>query len=369
MPGNGAALAFGAVPAEDWRMHHSQAEFARVFHRQAEGCERLGSPLWARLLHEAAGDIEAKGPSWALVGDWQGDIEQGAIALRMAGGVHYLALAGLAPELAALLPSCGGQADAERLWPVAVRTIVDNMERLRPFLDGPPQTNEVGRSCALMPGMLEIARLTGLPLRPREIGSSAGLNQFWDLYAYRLGEHRWNEGKSALTLSCEWKGGPPPLEQRPIVASRAGCDINPLDLRDVQVRLRLQAYVWPDQDQRLQNLRAAMQIALANGVRIEKIAASHFAARELAARPEGECIVIYHSIVRQYFPEDEGKAFDGAIAEAGAAATRERPVAWLRLEQDAPMQPFHLRLTLWPTGDTRDLAVAHPHGAAVKWLG
>ncbi len=349
-------------------MPHPTSELARVFARQGRACTELGSPLWGRLLQEAAGDIEAGGPTLALLHDWEGDIELGAPALRVAGGLHYLALSGQAASLAALLPSCGGRADEERLWPTARAVVEDRIGALRPFLAGPPQTNEVGRSCALMPGMLEIARLTGLPLRPREIGSSAGLNQFWDRYAYRLGPHAWNEGRSALTLECRWKGGPPPLDQRPIVASRAGCDINPLDLRQEEIRLRLQAYVWPDQERRMASLRAAMAIALENDVRIETMAASRFAARELEARPAGECIVIYHSIVRQYFPEQEGRAFDGAIAAAGQRATNDRPVAWLRLEQDAPAQPFELRLTLWPDGETRVLAMAHPHGASVKWL-
>jgi hypothetical protein len=348
-------------------MPHAASDLARVFRRQAEGCARLDSPLWARLLEDAAGDIAAGGPLWFLLRDWDGEIEQGAIALRVAGGLHYLAMDGTAPALAALLPSCNGTPEPERLWPVAREVVAEHAQKLRPFLANAPQTNEVGRSCALMPGMLEIARITGLPLRPREIGSSAGLNQFWDLYAYRLGGQHWNEGRSRLTLECRWSGGAPPLEMRPTVASRAGCDINPLDLRDEKVRLRLQAYVWPDQARRMENLRAAMQIALASDVKVEKIAASKFAARELAARPAGECIVLYHSIVRQYFPEDEGNAFDHAIADAGADATKDRPVAWLRLEQDAPMQPFYLRLTLWPTGETRLLATAHPHGAVVKW--
>lgn len=349
-------------------MPHARSEFVRVFQRQSAGCANFGSPLWARLLSDAATDIESGGALWDFLRDWDGEIEQGAIALRVAGGLHYLALAGEAPALAALLPSCGGSPDPDRLWGTASRLLIERTDRLRPFLASPPQTNEVARSCALMPGMLEIARATGLPLRPREIGSSAGLNQFWDHYAYKLDDKGWNEGNSALTLECKWRGNPAPLHVRPIVASRAGCDINPLDLRQAEVRLRLQAYVWPDQAQRMANLRAAIGIALAHDVRVEKIAASRFAARELAARPEGECIVIYHSIVRQYFPEDEGRAFDNAIAEAGAAATPQRPVAWLRLEQPKSTEPFELLLTLWPKGDTRVLALAHPHGAVVKWV-
>lgn len=349
-------------------MPHSATELARVFARQGRGCTDLGSPLWGRMLQDAAGDIEAGGPLLGLLRDWEGDIELGAPALRVAGGLHYLALSGQAPDLAALLPSCGGRADEALVWPAARKVVDVRRAALRDFLAGPPQTNEVGRSCALMPGMLEISRLTGLPLRPREIGSSAGLNQFWDRYAYRLGPHGWNVGNSALTLECRWKGGPPPLAQRPVVASRAGCDINPLDLRQEEIRLRLQAYVWPDQERRMASLRAAMAIALENDVRIENMPASGFVTRELEERPSGECIVIYHSIVRQYFPDDEGRAFDGAIVAAGQRASKDRPVAWLRLEQDAPAQPFELRLTLWPDGATRVLAMAHPHGASVKWL-
>jgi len=319
------------------------------------------------MLQEAADDIAAGGPMLALLGDWDGDIELGAPALRVAGGLHCLALSGRAPALAALLPSCGGTADPDRVWPVVREIVRSQADELRPFLASPPQTNEVGRSCALMPGMLEISRLTGLPLRPREIGSSAGLNQFWDRFAYRLGPQAWNDGGSELTLECRWKGGVPPLGERPIVSSRAGCDINPLDLQQKEVRLRLQAYVWPDQERRMANLRAAMKIALDNDVRVEKMPASQFVAHELAQRPAGECIVVYHSIARQYFPEEEGRAFDDAIATAGTAATKDRPVAWLRLEQDAPAQPFELRLSLWPGGEFRVLATAHPHGASVKW--
>ena len=55
---------------------------------------------------------------------------------------------------------------------------------------------------------------------------------------------------------------------------------------------------------------------------------------------------------------------------AGAAATSDSPVAWLRMEPapDSEGYPMELRLTLWPEGKARVLATVHPHGAWVNWL-
>jgi hypothetical protein len=349
-------------------MPYTQAQIADVFRRQAEGCQRLGSPIHARLIANIADDVVRRGPYWRFLESWDGDLEMGALALRVAGALHYLALKGEASELAALFPSCGGTPAFDKLLPAALATIERLEEKMRPFLARPPQTNEVGRSAILLCGFLEAARVTGLPLRPREIGSSAGLNQCWDLYDYEIADEKWAQVPSPLTLRPDWRGNAAPLDQRVTVASRGGCDLDPLDIRDPDVRLRLQAYVWPDQDLRLANLRNALQVALKQDVRVERASAADWTCRQLAKRPAGQCIVIYHSIVRQYFPPAESQAFEDAIVAAGQAATRERPVAWLRAEQTAYSQPFELRLTVWPTGEDRLLAHAHPHGAIVKWL-
>src|SRR5207253_1719152 len=85
-------------------------------------------------------------------------------------------------------------------------TISREDERLTAFLDSPPQTNEVSRSAALLPGYLAIARLAGLPLAIREIGASAGLNLFFDRYSYDYGRFGWGEPAARTRIACEWRG-------------------------------------------------------------------------------------------------------------------------------------------------------------------
>ena len=57
-----------------------------------------------------------------------------------------------------------------------------------------------------------------------------------------------------------------------------------------------------------------------------------------------------------------------SVQAAAQAATASAPLAWLRLEPTLLDQPEQLRCQLWPGGEDRLLARAHPHGAWVEWL-
>ena len=192
-------------------MPHPPAALAAAFRRQAAYCADLGSPLWARAMEMAAADIEAGGIFGDLLADWDGDLERGILPLRLFGGLHYLALAGHAPALAAQLPSTGGTPDVA-LRPALIAALGSNLACLRPFLARPPQTNEVARSAIFLGGFLEIAAQGRLPLALLEIGASAGLNLCWDRFSYQLGPHRWQGRDPALALEAEWRGPAPWLD-------------------------------------------------------------------------------------------------------------------------------------------------------------
>src|SRR5262245_19435340 len=197
--------------------------------RQARGCEALGSPLYARLLHHAADDVEARGPIAALLDGHAQDPLASALALRLMGAVHRLVLGGEAPALAAHYPSAGGDGDAEGAWPIFRALVADRCSELRPLIERGVQTNEVGRSCVLAPGFLWIARETGLPLSCLEVGASAGLNLRWDRYRYEAADETWGNRRAAVRFTGAWVEGRPPFASSATVVERRGCDRVPLD--------------------------------------------------------------------------------------------------------------------------------------------
>ncbi|HEX5263142.1 MAG TPA: DUF2332 family protein, partial [Phenylobacterium sp.] len=87
-----------------------------------------------------------------------------------------------------------------------------------------------------------------------------------------------------------------------------------------------------------------------------------------AAPRAGVATVVYHSIFWQYLAPRTQAALREAMELHGAAATPDAPLAWLRMEP-APGRiiPIELRLTLWPSGEERRLAVVQAHGATVAW--
>ena len=349
------------------------SELASAFRMQALGCAKFGSAFYEALLNLAAEDIEAGGPTLSLMAPWADSSRKEVFAdashLRLMGGLHDLVLSGDDPALAAAYPREGRKTEIDAAWTAARAAMVTHAERLAAFITHEPQTNEVRRSAVLLPGFLQIAHETGLPLATFEIAASAGLNLNWDHYAYRLGDRPWGDPTSPVSIDCDWEGPAPALNAEIKVAARSACDRRPSSLDDPIQKRRMLAYIWPDQFERLARIRAAIDLALALDVRVEEADAVDWTAR-MAAPRAGQATIAYHSVFWQYMPSESQTALAAVLAAHGRAATTEAPFAWLRMEP-APdnMARMELRLTLWPGGEERVLAEVHPHGAWVKWVG
>lgn len=341
---------------------------------QAAGCAALGSAFSAGLLERTQADVAAAGPTPALFAPWRKASARTLLTdtapLRFLGALHDLVLSDDAPALARAYPRAGHPGDLDRAWPAVLTAIGAHGARLEAFMTHEPQTNEVLRSACLLPGFLTVASEAGFPLRCFELGASAGLNQLWDHYRYRLGTAgAWGPPGAAVSLETDWRGRPPPLDAAVTVAERAACDRKPVDLTDPAARRRLRAYVWPDQVERLSRLDAAIAAALSAKIRVAEQDAVSWAERIASPMP-GAATVLFHSVFWQYMPAESQSALAAGIEALGARAVAGAPFAWLRMEP-APnnMASMDLRLTLWPGGEERILATVHPHGAWVEWMG
>jgi hypothetical protein len=336
------------------------------FASQAEACGRLGSPFTAAVLIALADRLSAGDPALDPVAEFPDDPKAGALALRVAGALHRIAMDGRDRRLARLYARADA-ALAQHSASLLSSALAADRALLESYLGQAPQTNEVARSAMLLGGFLTIAEATRLPLAVLEIGASAGLNLLFDRYRYDFGS--WSRGTddALLTIAAAWEGPRPP-EVRLVVAERCGCDRNPLDLGDEETRRRLRSYVWADQKERLARLDRAIATALDTPPPLERADAADWLELRLAEPREGRATVIAHSIVWQYLGASEKSRIAGAIAQRGSAATPAAPLAWLRLEPEPGADGPALRLTFWPGGEERLLGLGDYHGRRMVWL-
>jgi hypothetical protein len=340
----------------------------QAFRDQAASCERLGSPFTARLLMTIEPLLDRTTQTGRTILEWTGppDAQGDAVPLRIAGGLHALVRAGRLPNLAALYPSHPMPSAAE-LRDALAAVLRDHDASLRPWLDLAPQTNEVARAAVLYPGLMAVARLTGLPLAVYEVGASAGLNLMLDGYAYLLGGRAVGDTTSAVRLSPKWEG-PDPAGTPPVIVTRRGCDMAPIDVTQADDRDRLRAYIWPDQDDRHARLTAAIELARANPPVIDRADAGEWVERSITADPpRGVARVLMHSITFQYLSDDAQRRIREHMETVGAQAGPNAALAWLAFEMHDGLSP-RLTLRLWPGDGEIHLAVADAHGRKVTWV-
>lgn len=339
-----------------------------AFANQVAYCENAGAPITARVVAGIAAVLASDSQSNLIdrLRGWAGAPLADALPLRVAGGLHGLHLSGAAPELASLYRGEAVQ-DAELIAEV----MTTHEAALLPWLDGPPQTNEAGRSANFIAAMLWLAE-KGLPQRFQciEIGSSAGINLMLDRYSYDLSGVRVGPDDAVMHFAPTWQGAMPP-EREIAIVSTEGCDVAPVDLTDPAQALRLKAYIWPEHSVRFERMDAAIRAASERKPDLVQATAADFVEAELAKPQEpGTTRMLMHSIVWQYVPEDQQARVTAAMEAAGAMATLECPLAWVMVEADRSVHRHKLTVRYWPGGvEEAQLAWSHPHGADVEWLG
>jgi hypothetical protein len=336
-----------------------------AFRIQEFYCRQMDAPIYARLCTAIADGLTRDSRTGARILDWPGEPTRDALPLRFIGGLHALVQAGRDEGLAAVFR--GDTTDHDAIVAALNNALVRHDDELLPWLDGPPQTNEPGRSAALILGLMEIARRYGPKIEVLEIGSSAGLNLLIDRYAFDLGGVKVGPIDAPVTIKPEWQGVVPvatPVE----IVSVGGCDVQPLDATDPAVETRLAAYVWAETPARAERLRGAIAMQRERGVDLVRAdAADWIEARLAEPQDAGVSRVLMHSVVWQYLPEDVANRIRAAMAAAGERATAERPLGWVMMEPDRNLGKQVVRVKSWPGhADWQILATAHAHGTWIR---
>ncbi len=274
--------------------------------------------------------------------------------LRVVAAFHYLVLRG------------------ESTWNEAPRDVLrEHAGVVRRFLTQQTvQTNEVQRCWALLPCFLELARrVRADTLDLLELGASAGLNLLWDRHRYVYGAGEWGDADATLVLRGEERRAVPGdlLRETPHVRSRVGIDLAPFDVGSPETALLLKSFVWPDQEWRLEQLDAALEVARRDRPRLVEGDLFRLLPGLLAERRGDALTIVWQTAVLQYFPHARRREAVAMIAEAGRSGG---PLAFVETvsPSDGSRTYYGLTARLWPgDGEPEELAHADFHGAWIDW--
>jgi len=295
-----------------------------------------------------------------------------ALALGVARDAGVIALLASMPPvkrqpnllLAAVRHVAGVAAD----WPTFRESVLSRWPEIRAvMLSHATQTNEPGRCAALLPVLARLPQ----PLALIEVGASAGLCLLPDRYAYEYGTHSvWPVGADAHTpvFPCQASLDTPLPNELPRIVWRAGLDIAPLDVTNAQHMTWLEELVWPEQADRAERLKAAVRIAQFDPPRLVRGDLRTDLAELAAEAPSTATLVIFHTAVLVYVPDDEGhSAFTATVSSVcDHWVSNEAPHALPEVAARAPSSPPADRFVLAVNG--APVAWTDPHGSTLDWL-
>lgn len=222
------------------------------------------------------------------------------------------------------------------------------------------QTNEAARWAMLLPFLAALPQ----PLVLIEVGASAGLCLLPDQFSYRYtGGVALDPvgGRSPVVLTAELGAGLPVPSLLPQIIWRAGIDLAPIDVTDPESCSWLETLIWPEQQERRQRLRDALDVAKEHPPRIVSGDLLGELPRLAAQAPADATFVIFHSAVLAYLePADRARFTD---------LVRRLPGRWISNEGHGvanqlplPFQPARAsgRFILAVDGEPRGLTA--PHG-------
>jgi hypothetical protein len=255
------------------------------------------------------------------------------------------------------------------------------------------QMNEVARTTqvALALGVVH-SMWPERPVALVDVGTGAGFGLYPDLYGYMFSDRRrFGDSASPVQLTCDIRGAlHPRLAPLPVIETRTGIDVNPIDLDDSESRAWLRACL-PPETTALRRMIGAIDVARKERASIVQGTAERALPDVLAGLADGPLVCVMDTYTAVFFGDDGRRRLGDLIAAYG----RERDVVWISLDPLVPLGT-HARRTVQGVDaperlvtenrrggvfavlsivthvgsetTTRLLALAHPSGTRMEWL-
>ena len=243
-------------------------------------------------------------------------------------------------------------------------------ELVRRELHRSTQTNEPGRSAVLQAVIARVAGGRGATINLVDVGTSAGINLHLDRFPVRSSDDR-----NPLTLVCQDLSGVDRSLALPVIESRVGIDLAPLDLADDDHRLWLQACIWPEEQRRHDRFEAVVAArrwwpnsTVLTGHALERLSEA------LALGDPRHLTVVVNTWVAAYFSRDDQDAYFNEMVQLCAHDN----VAWVSIEGplavhwpapsgegEPPRKGGSQILVTLRGGEPASWGWCHPHG---HWL-
>ena len=258
-------------------------------------------------------------------------------------------IAGRPPDIASLTDMVANRADELRATMLRRTT----------------QTNEPARCAVLMPLLAALPQ----PLALIEVGASAGLCLLPDLYGYDWGHvHIAPTSPDAPIFRCAVTGPAPLPAAPPRIVWRAGLDLNPLDVTSDEDMAWLNALIWPEQDDRRANLRAALAVARRDPPRVVRGDLLRDLESLMGEAPAEATLVVFHTAVLAYVvpPEARQRFVDTMRGSRAVWISNEAPRVFPDIAARASQPAPHWRFLLAVDGEPK--AWTGPHGQSLEWF-
>lgn len=355
-PNTISSLGIGDIPTPN-----AEQKMSQWFLRFSEQTD--GSPMYQYLSQQIRSDRELL----ALAS--YSNSTQPAPNLFLAA-IHFLLMKDPSEGLAKYYPSLQGQFQATPEMFDCFKRFAKKFEpEIKSLLQTRlVQTNEVQRCALLFPALNFVSKkLDHQKIALMDVGASGGLNFLMDQVYIRYSDGASTGAEtSPLQIICESKGEPIPRFQNAQIAMRIGIDLNPVNLLNTDERQWNLALIWPDQTERIERFKSALQLLETTDIFFKKGSANQVLPQAIRDVPSDQAICVMHSFTLNQFSKEDREAFDSLLL----AASKDREIWRIGLEWIATQNP-ELSIVHYISGikrKTHVLAECQGHGEWIRWI-